>query len=95
MDSSFRNVDMLQLGLAQFYSQAIQKQTFKSCQVPRSTKKKKKSVKVTGIIMQGTANAVLKKKTPHQVVLSLFMVRGLAIGKSIIMWEVFSYYQWF
>lgn len=61
-DSSFRKIDMLQLGLAQFYSQAIQKQTFKSCQVPRNTKKKKKSVKVIGIITQSTANAVLKKK---------------------------------
>lgn len=60
MDSSFRNAYMLQLGLVQFYSQAIQKQTFQSCQVSRNTKKKKKSVKVTDVIMQSTANAVFR-----------------------------------
>lgn len=62
MDSSFRNAYMLHLGLVQFYSQAIQKQTFKSCQVPRNTKKKKKSVKVNNVIMQDTANAAFRKK---------------------------------
>lgn len=85
MDSSFRNADMLQLGLVQFYSQAIQKQTFKSCQVPRNTKKKKKSVKVTDIIMQSTANAVFRKNKKQNQLMSLFIVRGLAIGKNIIM----------
>lgn len=69
MDSSFYNVDTLQLGLAQFYGQAIQKQTFKSCQVPRSIKKKKKGVKVIGIPMQSTANCIKrrKKKKGHYV----------------------------
>ena len=95
MDSTFRNVDMLQPGLAQFYSQAMQKQTFKSCQVPRNTKKKKKSVKVTGIIMQSTANSVLKKKKKTtNVGCSIFVYgQGFGLGKSIIMWELFSCYQ--
>lgn len=66
MDSSFHSVNVLQLGLPQFYSQATQKQIFKLCQVPRNTKKKKKSVKVTGIIMHSTANAVLKKKAKRK-----------------------------
>lgn len=92
MDSSFYNVDMLQFGLAQFYSQAIQKQTFKSCQVPRSIKKKKKGVKVIGIPMQSTANCIKRKKKKKKAITSLFMVRDLAIGKSIIMWGMFSCY---
>lgn len=66
MESSFCSADMLRRGLAQFYSQAIEKQTFQLCQVTRNTKKKRKSVKVTGIFMQSTASAVLKKQNQTQ-----------------------------
>lgn len=62
MDSNSLSVGMLQLGLAQFSSQAMQKQTFKSRQVPRNIKKKKKNIKVTDFTMQSIANSVLKGK---------------------------------
>lgn len=55
--------------------------------------------------MQSTANAVLKKKKKTTMndhfVISVFVVRGLAIGKSIIMWRgvfllpIFLYFNLF